>query len=416
MVAQEAQNTGEKSPDFYLRDHLQVLAAWVGLTEEKRTARAQKKIMAPYGHFGPVVFTDGVGFTPLSAQMSPLELAHALHEYRTTVASHTRQAGGTPAYPYWAADETRVYFPHPQDMSVDNLIYRLLAAKEANDQQLLKMRTVLDTLNFFVLDGYLYGPGIDNLNDLIEHHTPVANLYITGDTRKWLRDKELLDSLVFTKKVRNKNLYRMRYRGEPVVAPVDKRGTYPLPFSDQFAAVLERYHQNGDRNATLADRYTWNTPVVFVKVNFPQKQLLLDRLLGQSIADYFIRDAARNCGALVGKSDGALAIATAATPEVAYEFALTCRQSLKTQDINSAVGVGKGDLLISRIGRQPNGTVVDDVVGPVVNELAKLVKKNARQDALFIHASLAEALVIPDNAEKIAILHGSLTLQAYQVT
>ena len=46
MVAQEAQNTGEKSPDFYLRDHLQVLAAWVGLTEEKRTARAQKKIMA----------------------------------------------------------------------------------------------------------------------------------------------------------------------------------------------------------------------------------------------------------------------------------------------------------------------------------------------------------------------------------
>lgn len=408
-------HAGERTPDFILGDHLRALAPWIGLSENERSARMQKKILAPYERFGPVLLTDGVGFTPLSAELNPLELAYALHEYRKTVASSTRQSGGTPANPIWAADETRVFFPHAEKMSVDHLLYQLLSAMGENGKQPLKMRMVVDTCKYFVLDGYLYGPGIDTLTDLIDHHAPKPGLYVTSHIRKQFTNHELFSSLALTKRVRNKKIYRVRFSGDPVFNEVDKNGAYPLPFSEQFAAVLDRFTENEERHDTLENRYTWNTPVVFVKVVLRKGQLLLDRLLEHTIADYFIRNSAKQCGALVGKSDGALAIATAGTPEAAYEFALRCREALKTQGITVALAIGKGDLLISRIGRLPDGTVVDDVLGRIVNELAKLIKKSSRPDALLIHDSIAGDLNLSSTTQELMIRHGPLELHAYQI-
>jgi len=381
---------------------LEVIAAW---TRSDQTVAAARELLGPFTLHGTVVSSDAAGLTRLTQERSLIEILAMVSRPKELVHAYGRAIGGTPIGT-WAADNTAMFYAEaiPADHVVSMLLTLLDRVAEECE---VGIGLAAHHGIFYELARGLHGPEADRVELIAEDHTGAGELVLTDTLAARLPPSSFTLRPRTDLAARFGTVYRVsdgpRRDG---LAVSDFK--YPLPFSDEFFTGLAQFQRT--RRTSVVPRPAYREVAIVVVEREHEDQ---DVPEVAALNDLALAAAVKRLGnGLLEGRDGAeiktsgrasLYLFEAAAQAVAFARAL--RDALAREQVQLAIGVDVGRVLLFELG--PG---LRDVAGAPVNVAAKLAQDAGRFGAIQLTAEAARQANLGGVSAAREITAGGVTI------
>jgi hypothetical protein len=358
-----------------------LIEAWL---ESDQTHEDALALLGPHRVVGYNVVSDSTGLTGLTQQLGLLEILAVINQPKEIVHRVGAAIGGE-AVGVWAADNTQMFFP--DDVDAATLVSALLTIQDEVAAR-CRIRIGLGAHHgaFYSLAGGLHGEASDGIEEFTEHATQGGEVAISAAV-----SARLIGDHGFRLAARAGSWYALGSAstvldGPRHAAASERRGRYPIPYSEAFYADLLALAADLDDAALarrLTDRYTRESTVVLVErerelADSHEVALLTDLALTVMMKDAGLRhlDAAHGEEIKVAGGVGVYAFDDGAR---ALAFAEAFRRELSGDGILCRVGVDRGPVLVFELAHGGR-----DIAGEAVNVAARLAQDRGAWGKLYL--------------------------------
>lgn len=345
---------------------LEVIAAW---TRSDQTVDAARELLGPFTLRGTVVTSDAAGLTRLTQERSLIEILAMVSRPKELVHAYGRAIGGVPIGT-WAADNTAMFYA--DGIAADHILGMLLTLVDRVKEECeVGIGLAAHHGTFYELARGLHGPDADRVELIAEDHTEAGELVVTDSLAALLppgafalRQRADLAPLFGT-------VFRITDgpRREGLAVSDFK---YPLPFTDEFFTGLAQFQRT--RRTSVVPRPAYrDVAIVMVErehedQDVPEVAALNDLALAAAVKRVG-NSLLRGREGTEIKTSGRSSLYLFDAAAEALAFALALRDALAKEQVQLAIGVDVGRVLLFELG--PG---LRDVAGAPVNGAAKLAQ------------------------------------------
>lgn len=381
---------------------LEVIAAW---TRSDQTVAAARELLGPFTLRGIVVASDAAGLTRLTQERSLIEILAMVSRPKELVHAYGRAIGGVPIGT-WAADNTAMFYA--KGIPADHIVAMLLTLLDrVREECEVGIGMAAHHGIFYELARGLHGPDADRVELIAEDHTAAGELVLTDTLTALLPE----GAVSLRRRTDLAPLFGSVFR---VTDGPRREGLavsdfkYPLPFTDEFFTGLAQFQRT--RRTSVVPRPAYrDVAIVMVErehedQDVPEVAALNDLALAAAVKRLGNSLLESREGAEI-KTSGRASLYLFETAAEALAFSRALREALAEEQVQLAIGVDVGRVLLFELG--PG---LRDVAGAPVNVAAKLAQDAGELGVIQLTTAAARQAGL-EGGESRQVTAGGITIE-----
>lgn len=384
---------------------LDLIEKWL---ETDQTEQDAQRLLEPYIVKGTAVSSDSAGLTKLTKEKGLLEILAIINEPKEILYSYGKSIGGSPLG-IWAADNTQMFYD--ESISADSVVSMLIEAQnEIAKRAKIKVGIAASYGEFYLINGGLYGPVADEVEEFAENETEGGQVAISKDLFARLKNPE---TFKFTHtKTPDFILVESAPKFSSEIAWLTD---YPIPYSENFYQDLLKFQdkENVDWDS-LENKYTTIKTVVLIERQGEKEkshELSLFEGLAQSalLKDIGMKFLQQYKSGQEVKVSGTLGIYVFDEPADAVAFAHNFKQEFAKEEIQCRIGIDHGNVLVFDLP----GETGFDIAGMPVNIASKISQDKGQFGNIYLSGAMKD-LVSVEGLNEITYTVSGVEMVCYE--